>query len=202
MILKITCAQQAPVSVDVAQWNYLDAEHLQVVHSGYADVQILFEDGHNSLTKTRVKVPLIPFLRLDTVMFVSFLDSSTQVTYGRQFGVWSRTTIRCTEVSSSETRIEMTYEFELNGWKTLLAPYLRRGVPKWNKKVWMEDLPLKIRRQWVLDNGFKDFQGFKNSTNIKARVFYLPMARPIDSPVNSSPLHFSTRRKSNIHDLS
>lgn len=202
LILKVVCSQSAPISIDVAQWNYMDPEHLQVVHSGYSDVQILFEDGHNSLTRTRVKIPIVPFVRLNTVMFVSFLDSRTQVTYSQQFGIWSRTTIKCIEVAPSETLIEMTYEFELVGWKTIFAPYLRRGIPKWNKRVWDEDLPLKLRRQWVLDNGFRDFQGFSQiQTPAKNNSFLLPLARPVDSPVGNSGLYASSRRRSDIRLL-
>ena len=36
---------------------------------------------------------------------------------------------------------------------------MKKAMPWWNKRQWVEDLELKKRRQKVLRLGFKDFQG-------------------------------------------
>jgi hypothetical protein len=207
-ILEVVISREVEASIDVVQWNYFDAEHLIPVHNGYQSVEILFEDGHNSLSTATVSLPLIPFARFSTVMFVSMTDRNTQVTYVKQLGVWSRAEICSEEIGPSSTKITMKYKFLLEGWKRCLAPALRKLIPKWNAQVWDEDLELKIRRQMILDWGFRDFVGLKASSRTdtdrvenEVPALVLPIRRPPDAPVNSNPLRISTSRRSVVRDL-
>jgi hypothetical protein len=208
-VIEVEVTQEVQASIDVVQWNYFDAEHLMPVHGGYQSVEILYEDGHNSLTTATVKIPIFKFLRLSTVMFVSMIDQNTQVTYARQLGVWSKTEIVCHRLEVDKTRITMNYQFLLEGWKIGLAPFLRRLIPKWNDQVWKEDLELKLRRQMVTDWGFRDFLGFVNDDagqqqdqlNKEVRQLILPIRRPSDTPVNQNPLRISTPRRTAVRNL-
>jgi hypothetical protein len=87
----------------------------------------------------------------------------------------------------------MNYKFYLNGWRIILRPFLNKMIPVWNEKVWKEDYPVKIRRQKILDMGFKDFYGLPKEieNRIKTngeRKFKLPIARPKNSTRDQHPL--------------
>ena len=76
--------------------------------------------------------------------------------------------------------------------KILLKPLLKKIIPIWNERVWLEDLPIKLRRQKILDLNFKDFKGLP--LNIKDRnlnnpiKFKLPITRPRKSTRDKHPL--------------
>ena len=82
----------------------------------------------------------------------------------------------------------MNYKFILKGWCQLLAPFLPKMIDKWNLQVWLEDLPLKIRRQKVVRWGFKDFIGLPEKVQDRRFEenipFELPIKRHKQSPVN------------------
>jgi hypothetical protein len=86
----------------------------------------------------------------------------------------------------------MNYKFHLNGWKAILRPLLKRLIPIWNRKVWIEDLPVKLRRQKVLEMGHKDFIGLpkdvKDRMNHKVMKTKLPIPRPRNSSRDQHPL--------------
>ena len=77
-------------------------------------------------------------------------DDETLYTYAIQLGVVSRTTIKIIEIESNKTKLIMNYKFVLDGIQIILYPILKFLIPKWNEKVWVEDIPLKLRRQKVL----------------------------------------------------
>ena len=86
----------------------------------------------------------------------------------------------------------MNYKFHLNGWKKILRPILRYLIPIWNKKVWIEDLPVKLRRQKVLQMGHKDFIGLPTDIserkNHEIKKTKLPIPRPRNSSRDLHPL--------------
>ena len=47
-------------------------------------------------------------------------------------------------------------------------------IRRWNEKVWQEDLPLKLRRQKVMRNGFVDFSGLPEKIIDRKREGVLP----------------------------
>ena len=204
-LLIVECEQQINVSKEVIQWNYLDGEHLEVVHQGYKNVKVLLEDGQFSLMTTKLKAPLIPALYLESSVIVSMIDPNTQVTFAKILGTWSKTTIRTVEVSPDACKISMRYEYYLNGWRKLLRPILKRNIAKWNQAVWDEDLPLKLRRQAVLDWGFQDFKGLprdfeERSLNRFQSELSMPQLRPRNSPIGDHPLLLRNGRRVKIRD--
>ena len=73
-------------------------------------------------------------------------------------------------------------------------------IPKWNEKVWLEDLPIKIRRQKVLNMNFKDFEGLPEKINEREKnknenlSFKLPLPRPKNSSRDRHPLAFNFKK--------
>ena len=80
----------------------------------------------------------------------------------------------------------MNYKFYLSGWRAILRPLLKRLIPIWNEKVWQEDLPVKLRRQKVIDMGFKDFWGLPNKVEDRKPNKTFKLNLPIPRPKNSS----------------
>jgi len=198
-VLEVVCTQSINSHPEVLVWNYLDGEHLTYVHGGYRKAEVLFEDGRNSLTQTTTSVPGLRWLGVNTVLYVCAVSANCQITYAKQFGIWSRTTISSSLISEPDFfELTMKYEFYLTGWRKLLLPLLRNRIPVWNETVWREDVPLKERRYWTRKNGFRDFAGLNRSKVLQPLV--LPLRRPPDSPINTHPLRNSTNRREVISD--
>ena len=90
----------------------------------------------------------------------------------------------------------MNYKFYLEGWKRILEPFLKIMIPKWNEQVWKEDLPVKLRRQKVIDLNFKDFVGLPDKINKRSYNGNYKLSLPIPRPKNSSRDKHPLKRKS------
>ena len=191
-ILEIEIKKEIECSAEVAKWNYWDHEHLDVIHGGYKKVDILYDSNNFSFGMSTLKIPVIPFLSARSPLFLVQHDENTQFTFASQFGVLSKTTIKIKPKTRSSCKIGMNYKFYLNGWRIILKPILSRLIPIWNEKVWQEDFPVKLRRQKVVDMGFKDFWGLPkdiNERNFNGKIeFKLPVPRPKNSTRDRHPL--------------
>lgn len=168
----------------VAFWNYWDHEHLEVVHSGYDNFKIIYEQNDTLFSVRDVKLPLIR-LRITTPMFMKQINKNELVAYATQLGVLSETKVNIQDISKDQSKISVTYKFYLSGWKKIFKYILKYMVPIWHEKVWIEDLPLKLRRQKVLRYNFKDFIGLpkkiKDRVNEENLNFNIPLPRPNNS---------------------
>ena len=191
-ILELNFTKKVNCSKQVAFWNYWDHEHLDVVHDGYSKSDILYDKKEFMFRVDEIKLPIIGFLKPLTPIFTVQHDEDTMITYAIQFGVLSKTTIKIKTVEEKKCEINMNYKFYLNGWRKIIKPILKFLVPKWNEKVWLEDLPIKLRRQKVIDMNFKDFIGLPEDIN--ERVFQgnkdlkLPIPRLLNSSRDKHPL--------------
>ena len=191
-ILEMEFHKTIDCSKEVAKWNYWDHEHLDVVHSGYKKSDILYDAKNFMFRVDEVKVPIVPFLTSTTPIFTVQHDDNTIYTFALQFWILSKTTIKIFPIERNKCKITMNYKFYLNGWRKFLRPILKKLIPVWNEKVWLEDLPVKLRRQKMLDLNFKDFSGLPS--NIDERVFKneyelkLPIPRPTNSSRDQHPL--------------
>ena len=168
-VLEVEIRKNINCSKDVALWNYWDHEHLDVVHDGYKESDILYDNNNFMFRVDNIKIPF-PFIKLQTPLFMVQHDENTLYVYAIQMGIISKTSITIKSLTTSSCEITMNYKFYLNGWRKILKPFLKIMIPKWNEKVWLEDLPIKIRRQKVLDMNFKDFKGLPEKINEREKI--------------------------------
>lgn len=193
-ILEMEFHRELNVSKSVAFWNYWDHEHLDIVHDGYRKSDILYEKKNVMLRidNVNIPVPLLPFVTLRTVIFMVQENEDTLYTYAVQMGIVSKTTIKIEELKKDQCHFTMNYQFELDGWRRILRPLLKKLIPIWNERVWEEDLPLKMRRQKVLRYNFKDFFGLpkeihNRENNDEIEPLELPVKRPRKSARDKHP---------------
>jgi hypothetical protein len=200
--LDITFDYILNVSKAVVIWNYWDHEHLDVIHDGYESSDIMYDrdDFLFRVDTIKVPIPFFPFVKLTTPVFMVQHDANTLFTFAVQLGIVSKTTITTKELDVDKCTVKIRYQFELKGWQIVLKPILKKLIPRWNKKVSEEDMPMKLRRQKVLRYNFKDFIGLPK--NIEDRVNHEPIS--IDLPVqrrknSSRDKHpFSLKNKLNL----
>ena len=168
-VLEFNFYKKVDCSKEVAFWNYWDHEHLDVVHDGYTKSNIMYDKNNFMFRIDEIKIPMLGFLKPMTPIFTVQHDDNTMITFAIQFGVLSKTTININSINSRKCQINMNYRFYLNSWRKILRPMLKILVPRWNEKVWLEDLPIKLRRQKIVDMNFKDFSGLPE--NIEDREF-------------------------------
>jgi hypothetical protein len=202
-ILEVEIHKKINCSKEVALWNYWDHEHLDVIHSGYKKSDILYDRDNFMFRVDKIKVPIVPFFKFNTPIFMVQHNDSTLFVYAVQMGVISKTTISVKALTKSSCEIMMNYKFYLNGWRKILKPFLKIMIPKWNEKVWLEDYPVKIRRQMVLDMNFKDFKGLPKEINSRKlekndnnNLFKLPIPRPKNSSRDLHPLSVRSEKQS------
>jgi hypothetical protein len=200
--LEVEIVKEIECSKEVALWNYWDHEHLDIVHDGYKQSDVLYDKKNFLFRVDQIKIPLLPFMKFMTPIFMVQDDDDNLLVYAIQMGVLSKTTITIISKSEKNCQITMNYKFYLNGWRKLLRPILKRLIPKWNERVWQEDVNLKLRRQKVKDMGFRDFVGLNEdrekrvSDNDEIKNITLPVPRPKNSTRDLHP--FSIRNKNKI----
>tara|TARA_B100000401_G_C52728086_1_gene682092 strand:+ start:606 stop:1172 length:567 start_codon:yes stop_codon:yes gene_type:complete len=183
-IVEYNYKREVKASYESIIWNYFDLEHLYVVHNNYTDAKVFYEDDRLAGLLLDYKLPIFSFLKSHSLNVVYMSDKNTIKVFNTGlFNLISETTIKVFEVDKNNCKLEMNYKFFLKGWLKLLKPFLGKMTQAWNKKVWDEDLNLKLRRTKVLKNGFKDFHGME-SKFAKNNDFKLPVRRHINSPVN------------------
>ena len=187
-IIERTYERTIEAGRDVVWWNYWDMEHFVFVHDSYVTNRALYEDEKSAVLELGFKIPLFSFMTSNSLTYMMLVDEDTHKVFNiGLFGILSITTIKVFKETDRRTRITMNYQFLLEGWRVLLAPLMGHMMGKWNERVWIEDVPLKLRRQKAIDVGFVDFVGLPKK--ISDRVprdyrFKVPMRRPKDSPVN------------------
>ena len=191
-ILEVNIKKEVECSKNVAFWNYWDHEHLDVVHDGYQQSDILYDKKNFLFRIDKIKIPVIPFLKFTTPIFMVQDTDEVLFVYAIQMGVTSKTTITIKSINKKKCEINMNYKFYLNGWRRILRPLLKRLIPKWNEKVWKEDLTVKLRRQKILNMNFKDFVGLPDEKgdryNDDVKELKLPIPRPLKSSRDLHPL--------------
>ena len=190
-ILEIEIKKEINCSKEVAKWNYWDHEHLDVVHSGYTESDIMYDKKNFLFRVDKIKIPYTPF-KFQTPIFMVQHNDNVLYTYAVQFGIISKTQITINSLSNTRCEIIMNYKFFLDGWKKIFKPILKILIPKWNEKVWIEDYDIKLRRQKVIDMNFKDFKGLPDDINKRIRdskyELKLPIPRFKDSARDRHPL--------------
>jgi len=183
-IVQYNFFREINASYDAIMWNYWDHEHLYVVHENYTDAKVFYEDDKVAGYFLDFKVPIFSFLKSRSLNIMYLKDKNTIKVFNTGlFNLISETTIKVYETNENHCKLEMNYKFFLKGWLKLLEPFLKNMAAKWNKKVWDEDLELKLRRSKMIQNGFKDFHGMTKNQE-KVQKFSLPINRHAHSPIN------------------
>jgi len=173
-ILSRTFKRRVNSSLNVCLWNHWDCDHINYVHKGfYTQSEIFYEDDRFVLIFHSLKVPLIPFLKINTIDVTVLKDKNTVCTYGFQFGIPSLSTAKYKEIAKDKCLVEVNYKFKFTGLNILFYPLIKYLIPRWNERTWNEDLSLKLRRQKVIRMNFKDFRGLPKK--IKERKFLGPI---------------------------
>ncbi|HEY9787940.1 MAG TPA: hypothetical protein V6D17_21305 [Candidatus Obscuribacterales bacterium] len=200
-VLERNFENKIDVAAGVVMWNHWDHEHLTVVHKNYTDCKLLHETDDTIVQLVSYRVPIFSFLishSMGTVVLTKREgNGGTMQQFNLGFlGIPSITTIDIIDDGVDHCTVRTNYKFLLHGWKVLLAPLLYKMMEKWNRQVWLEDLPLKLRRHKVLRAGFQDFIGMPEKVadrhDDRAIECRIPLPRPADSPVNS---YFNTLLK-------
>ena len=92
-VLEVDINKEINCSKDVALWNYWDHEHLDIVHEGYQQSDILYDKKNFLFRVDKIKVPAVPFLKFTTPIFMVQDTSEVLIVYAIQMGIISKTTI-------------------------------------------------------------------------------------------------------------
>jgi hypothetical protein len=157
-ILTVVCENIVDAVPEVVKWNSWDGEHLRTVHSAYEVPQILMVSPESGLFIDRFKIPLLG-IRLRSMVYTTQWNETAQVSFTLTPFFLAKNTIEVIPLGEKKTRVKVTYQFSGNFLQSLLFPIFKILIQKWNQQVWLEDLPLKLRRQKALDYGFLDFYG-------------------------------------------
>jgi len=200
-VFDMEIVREAECAAAVGVWNYWDMEHPPFVHSGFDRYDVLYESKDMFLVLVKVRLPVLRFLTCTSMHCAIRDQENVFIAYSKFFGAPSQTTYTITEPRRDLSRYHMHYRIELEGWRVLLHPILRLLIPRHNKRVWEEDLALKLRRQKVMRLNFKDFSGLPDG--VHERVYdgpitcSIPLPRPRNSAADASPL----RRRAKTYDV-
>lgn len=161
-ILTVVCENIVDAVPEVVKWNSWDGEHLRTVHGAYDDPIALITRPNDGLFVDKFKIPFIG-VRIKTMVFTTQWDESRQVSYSLTPFFLAKNTIEVIPLSIRRTKVRVTYEFDGGFVCSLFFPIIRIMINKWNRQVWAEDLPLKLRRQKALEYGFVDFKGIPDN---------------------------------------
>ena len=173
-ILDVTFKRKVNCSANVCKWNHWDHDHINYIHKGiYKEAEIFYEDDRVVLFFHKMRIPMIPFLTVNTLDMTALKDKNTVVTYGFQLGIPSLSTAKYKDIAKDKCLVEVNYKFKFTGLQILLYPLIKFLIPKWNRRTWLEDLPIKLRRQKLKRMNFKDFKGLPRK--MKDRKFTGPI---------------------------
>jgi hypothetical protein len=180
-ILTVVCENVVDVVPEVVKWNSWDGEHLRTVHSAYEQPQMLMSRLGEGLFVDRFKIPALG-IRLKSMVYTTQWDDRTQISFTITPFFIAKNAIELIQLDKKRTKVKVTYQFSGGFFQGLLFPIFKIMIQKWNKQVWLEDLPLKLRRQKALDYGFLDFHGlpFEISNRLDRSIDYkceIPVAK-------------------------
>ena len=195
--LIVDTVQTFEFPIETMIWNYLDGEHLEFVHDGYARPRALVLHGDVSLFISRLKFPGLPIsFKATNLTFIPRFGE--QVTVTTMSFATSRTTINISPNEGGGSIVKTEYAWFLPRLISPFAPILRRLILRWNQAVNLEDMPLRTRRTFLVSKGFKDFHGMQSGPSARRATMRLPLRTPDDSPLNQGPFVVRTHRRLTI----
>ena len=102
-LLKATFKRKVNCSASVCKWNHLDHDHINYTHKGiYNNSEIFYEDDRVILSYHSLSIPLIPFIKVNTIDMTVLKDKNTVCTYGFQFGISSLSTAKYKDIGKDK----------------------------------------------------------------------------------------------------
>ena len=182
-VVERTFVREVKSSAAVVKWNYWDQEHFTQVHSNYTEAQFLYESDSLVIFIFTWRLPILSFITSSGLGAMVATDEYTFKDFQTTlFGIPSFTTIKITEKDKDNCVVATTYRFILRGWRKMLGPIMYRMMATWNERVWLEDLPLKLRRHKVLRWGFRDFVGFPDRVDERVNEETFEQTLPVPRP--------------------
>ena len=156
--LEVTCENIAEVVPEVIKWNSWDMEHLKVVHNAYNSPDCLLTIPNSIVFIDTITLPLLG-LKTKVMAIAHQWDELTQISFSLTPFALAKNTIQIIPLSPKRSLVRVKYEFCGNRVQKIFFPLIARLTRKWNRVVWDEDLPVKLRRQKALEYGFVDWYG-------------------------------------------
>ena len=145
---------------------------------------MLYEDSNVAFIQTRIKIPFLPIYLNSLHTMTSLKGGDVMVIDTLPFGVIAKLEMQYIELEPKKTRLINLYSLDLPIIFYPIRSLIPKFIQKWNDINWLEDVPIKTRRQQAIDMGFTDFFG-KNKKNKKHRAqLKLPLPRTKDSILN------------------
>jgi len=184
MEIKFTIARTVDASKDVCLWNTWDHEHLFYVHQQFNSAKIIHENATSAVMETYIKIPFVPKYMRSIHCLFEIADRNVLVIDTMPFGIIAQVEMIYEVISEKKTKLINNYNLDVPFFFYPAKPIMKYFIQKWNNINWMEDMPLKLRRQKAVDLGFRDFRGIVGSENAPKQIVRLPIPRPKDSIIN------------------
>lgn len=184
LFLKIT--REIDVSRAVCLWNTWDHEHLAYVHKQFGRSKILYEDSNVAIIISQFVIPFIN-IKLNTLHTLTCKkNGDVLVVDTMPFSIVVKLNMIFKEITQKKTQLINEYELYLPWYFYPFKKIITKLIKKWNNINWLEDMPLKKRRQLAIDMGFRDFHGIQNQSNasLVENNLKLPLPRSKNSILN------------------
>jgi hypothetical protein len=149
---------------EIVWWNSWDGEHLVYIHKSYSNPSIKYLNKNISIFEDSIKIPYIG-IRIRSLVTIIQTDGNCQLSFAKNwlFNGYNKIS---TEFINGKTHVTVIYTIEtFFVISFLFTNFIRKSLIEWNKKIWIEDLPLKRRRDKALKYGFEDFKGLPYHLN-------------------------------------
>lgn len=185
MVINFKIVRDVDVSREVCLWNTWDHEHLYFVHNQFKFAKMLYEDQNVAFIRTSIKLPFLPIYINALHTMTSLKDGDVMVIDTLPFGILSKLEMRYIELGPKKTRLINTYTVDLPMVFFPFKSIIPRFIQNWNDINWLEDLPIKNRRQQAIDMGFTDFFGKSRGGEKRLVQLKLPLPRTKNSILGS-----------------
>lgn len=149
---------------EIIWWNSWDGEHLVYIHKSYSNPSIKYLNTNISIFEDSIKIPYIG-IRLRSLVTILQTDENSQLSFAKNW-LFNGYNIISTKFINGKTHVKVKYTIETYAFISFFfSKLIIKSLKEWNKKIWLEDLPLKNRRDKALQYGFEDFKGLPLNIN-------------------------------------